>query len=166
MRPQQDGVRYALVPLALEVMLRHPQRVEAEFVHKLGYLAGGLQALYEPVVGVASAVGGRAVGAHVIEVYVSDVEYGEVLYHRSAYISLFGFRRRLPRAPRLSHNPRPCDKIPTPHGTSIFLSRHTVSPRKTTHTSAAPTTAAGNSITRSSSAPSPSGSSPGMMASV
>ena len=84
--PKQNDVGNALVSLALEVMLSHPESVESEVVHQSGHLARGVQALHEPVVGVSSLVSRRSVGANIFQVNVADVEDREVLNHAACLL--------------------------------------------------------------------------------
>src|SRR4030095_15930041 len=55
---EHEEVRDAFIPLALEMVLRHPENVIAQRLHTLGSVFGDLKSLDKPLVGVPSVVGG------------------------------------------------------------------------------------------------------------
>src|SRR2546430_8894566 len=69
-----DQVREALVALALEVVLRRPQRVVPELVHQLGDVPRGEEHLAQPLVAVAPGVRRRALRSDVLQLDLADVE--------------------------------------------------------------------------------------------
>ena len=73
----------ALVAFVLEVVLGHPHAVEAALVHVLGESLGMVVRLRQLLVGVATLVGGRTVGAHVVQVNLPHVQNRKPLNHPS-----------------------------------------------------------------------------------
>jgi hypothetical protein len=84
-RAQHDEVRQHLVALALEVMLRRPQAVVAQLVHRLGHVLGRREGFHEPLVAVPARLGGRAAEADVLELDLTDVQHGEFADHRAVH---------------------------------------------------------------------------------
>ena len=80
-QPGLDQVRDDLVALALEMVLGHPQDVEAEFVHRLGDVLGGREHLAQPLVGIAPVVRRRAGKPDVVELDLADIEHVEFADH-------------------------------------------------------------------------------------
>ena len=77
----QDEVGDALVAFVLEVVFGHPHTVEAALVHMLRQGVGVVVSLGQPGVGVAAAVGRRAVCAHIVQVDLPHIENREPLNH-------------------------------------------------------------------------------------
>ena len=89
---QMDGfhedVGQALVALRLEVVLRHPEGVVSEPVHRFGYrlrlvVGGGEMVVAEP-----PRVHGDAAVADVVHIHMSGVEAVELGYHRVSLLAL------------------------------------------------------------------------------
>src|SRR5256884_1794245 len=80
-----DEVREALVALALEVVLRRPQRVVPELVHQLGDVPRGKEHLAQPLVAVAPGVRRRAFRPDVLQLDLADVERVESFDHRAVH---------------------------------------------------------------------------------
>src|SRR3989442_1403882 len=80
-----DQVRETLVALALEVVLRRPQRVVPELVHQLGDVPRGEEHLAQPLVAVAPGVRRRALRSDVLQLDLADVERVESFDHRAVH---------------------------------------------------------------------------------
>ena len=81
-RPPQDEVRYYLVALALEVVLRAPERVEPEPVHVLRHVQRHLVRLDDLLVGEMPLVRRRAAQSDIVQFREADVEDGELRDHQ------------------------------------------------------------------------------------
>src|SRR2546428_5430 len=80
-----DQVRETLVALALEVVLRRPQRVVPELVHQLGDVPRGEEHLAQPLVAVAPGVRRRALRSDVLQLDLADVERVKSFDHRAVH---------------------------------------------------------------------------------
>jgi hypothetical protein len=80
-KPGLDQVRDDLVALALEMVLGHPEDVEAEIVHGLGDVLRGREHLAQPFVGVTPVVGRGTVAADIVELDLADIEHMEFRDH-------------------------------------------------------------------------------------
>ena len=77
----QDQVGDALVAFMLEVVFGHPHAVETTLVHVLGQRLGVIVCLRQLLVGVATLVGRRTVGPHVVQVDLPHVQNRKPLNH-------------------------------------------------------------------------------------
>src|SRR5579863_10434169 len=102
-QPKLNQVRKDLVALALEMMLRRPQHVEAELVHELGDVAGGEEGLTQPLIGIAPIVGRSAVEPDIVELDLPDIENVKFLDHVFPTLpyseTAFAAESRTPRRP-------------------------------------------------------------------
>ncbi len=80
-QPKLHQVGKDLVALALEMVLRHPQHVEAGVIHHLGDVARCEECLAQLFVGIAAVIRGCAVESDVVELDLADIEHVEVLDH-------------------------------------------------------------------------------------
>ena len=80
-QPELDQVWEDLIALALEMMLRGPQRFETELVHELGDVARGEERLAQPLVGIKPLVGRRAGHADIVELDLADIKHMEFFDH-------------------------------------------------------------------------------------
>ena len=78
---EHEDVRYALVALPLEVVLREPHGVESAVVEGPGDCLGLVEDACQPLVGEPAVVDGKAIEADVVQVDVSRVQAPELGYH-------------------------------------------------------------------------------------
>ena len=71
----------ALIALALEVVLRHPEGVVTFLVHRSRDCVCLVEDGRKPLVGVEAVVSGRSVEAHVVQVYVACEQAAEPINH-------------------------------------------------------------------------------------
>ena len=79
--PELDQVWEDLVALALEMMLRGPQRLEAKLVHELGDITRSEEGLAQPLIGIEPVVRRSTGKADIVELDLPDIENVKFLDH-------------------------------------------------------------------------------------
>src|SRR5262249_12861861 len=81
---EHEEVRDAFIPLALEMVLGHPENVIAQRLHALGGVFGDLKSLDKPLVGVPAVVGGCPAKTYAFAFeHMTGIERREIANHKS-----------------------------------------------------------------------------------
>src|SRR5690242_1407701 len=76
---EHEEIRDAFIPLALEMVLGHPENVIAQRLHALGGVFGDVKSLDKPLVGVPAVVGGCPAKTHAFTFkHMAGVERREI----------------------------------------------------------------------------------------